>query len=79
PNLSGDFQWVGVWMGSWLWTHEVTFAGYTCGFDMYMHTWKLLNPGSFPEFPECPEGVGGVRNCGFSLCAAPLYEFGSLI
>ncbi|KAF9218373.1 hypothetical protein BS17DRAFT_791584 [Gyrodon lividus] len=24
-------------------------------------------------------GVGGVRNCGFSLCAAPLYEFGSLI
>ncbi|KAF9220556.1 hypothetical protein BS17DRAFT_714119 [Gyrodon lividus] len=52
---------------------------------------QLLSPGLFPEFPDCPEcgeggdwqeflrGVGVVRNIGFSLCAAPLYEFCSLI
>ncbi|KAF9229196.1 hypothetical protein BS17DRAFT_771155, partial [Gyrodon lividus] len=52
---------------------------------------RMLSPGSFPEFPDCPEcgesgvwqeflrGVGVVRNFGFSSCAAPLYEFCSLI
>ncbi|KAF9218418.1 hypothetical protein BS17DRAFT_791464, partial [Gyrodon lividus] len=52
---------------------------------------RMSSLGSFPEFPdslECGEGrdwqeslrgVGVVRNFGFSLCAAPLYEFCSLI
>ncbi|KAF9228570.1 hypothetical protein BS17DRAFT_198046 [Gyrodon lividus] len=82
-STSGEYQWQERLTWGWWWCF---FCEVHCGSlsscqvrvlsRNSRNVWRCGEGGVLQEFLK---GVGGVRNCGFSLCAAPLYEFGSLI